>query len=48
MPKIIAFEAGLDIGSGYYNTKIFMDMGYCTLDKYARAVRKSKLKFNEQ
>ena len=35
MPKINAFEAGLDQGSGFYNTKILMGMGYCTLHKYA-------------
>lgn len=31
MVNINAFEAGLDKSSGYYNTKILMDMGYCTL-----------------
>jgi hypothetical protein len=38
MPKINVFEAGIDIGSGYYNTKIHMDMGYCTLYTYTKAV----------
>ncbi len=38
MPKIYAFEAGIDTASGYYNTKILMDTGYCTLYTYAKAV----------
>ncbi len=37
MPKIIAFESELDLGNGYYNIKILMDTGYCTLDNYAKA-----------
>ncbi len=47
MPKINAFEAGLDRGSGYYNTKILMEMGYCTLYTYAKAVEKCGFKFDE-
>jgi hypothetical protein len=38
MPKIYAFEAKIDLGSGYYNTKILMDMEYCTLNSYGKAV----------
>ncbi len=39
MPKINAFEAGLDKGNGFYNTKILMEIGYCTLHTYAKAVK---------
>ena len=42
-PKINAFEAGLDKKTGFYNTNIFMDMGYTTLEKYAKAVNKCKI-----
>ncbi len=39
MPKINVFEAEIDKGSGFYKTKIVMEMGYCTLEKYAKAVK---------
>ena len=47
MPKIYAFEAGIDNASGNYKTKILMDMGYCTLSRYAKAVKKCNEEFNE-
>ena len=47
MPNIIEFEAGIDNRSGYYNTKILMDMGYCTLLTYAIAVNRSNIEFSE-
>jgi hypothetical protein len=47
MPRIYGFEAGIDKGSGYYNTKILMDIGYCTLYTYAKAVNKCNISFNE-
>ncbi len=48
MPKIIAFESELDIENGYYNIKILMDIGYCTLDNYSKAFQKCNEKFSEE
>lgn len=38
MPKIYVFEAKVDNASGYYYTKILMDIWYCTLHTYAKSV----------
>ena len=48
MPKIHVFEAEFDKESGYYNTKILMDMVYCSLSTYSKAVKKCGLKFDEK
>jgi hypothetical protein len=47
MPKIHVFEAELDKESGCCNTKILMDMVYCSLSTYAKAVKICNLKFTE-
>lgn len=39
MPKLYAFEVIKDQVSGCYNINILMDIGYCTLFTYGKAVK---------